>query len=106
MIIIVDSIYEKLDRYTNHLINEGLTSNARAHEKRNEIIKAIYDNLGGIVSHRPSIYRDLGRDEGCRLYVFASPKTPKTQWGIAHKVDADNNVIVYYMRNLKLVKEK
>ena len=40
--------------------------------------------------------------EGCLLYVYKDPKS-KTQWGFAYK-RFDDNAIVYYMKNLKLVK--
>ena len=103
MIIISNKVYEIIDDYTEYLINEGLTSNIRAHQKRMEIIQAINSNLGGIVTHRPSPYKELGRREGCLLYVYKDPKS-KTQWGFAYKRFDDNNVIVYYMRNLKLIK--
>ena len=103
MIIISSRVYKIIDDYTQYLINEGLTSNVRAHQKRMEIIQAINSNLGGIVTHRPSPYGELGRNEDCLLYVYKDPKS-KTQWGFAYKRYDDDNVIVYYMKNLKLVK--
>ena len=53
MILIKPNVYKVIDNYTNYLINEGLTSNTRAHQKRMEIIESIHSNLGGIVIHRP-----------------------------------------------------
>ena len=103
MIIISDCVYGVIDDYTNYLIKEGLTSNMRAHQKRMEIIQSIYSNLGGIVTHRPSPYKELGKDYGCLLYVYKDPKS-KTQWGFSYKRFNENNVIVHYVRNLKLVK--
>ena len=102
MIIISDSVYKVIDEYTRYLIKEGLTSNKRAHQKKMEIIQAIYSNLGGMISHRLSPYKELGRDKDCLLYVYKDPKS-KTQWGFAYEEFDDNNVIVHYMRNLKLV---
>ena len=104
MILIRPNVYKIIDDYTGYLINEGFTSNVRAHQKRMEIIQAVYSNLGGIVTHRVSPYKELGKDKGCLLYVYKDPKS-RTQWGFAYKQFDDDNVIVYYMRNLKLVKE-
>jgi len=104
MIFISERIYRVIDAYTNYLINEGLTSQTRAFEKKNMIIHAINSNLNGIVTHRPSPYKELGNEEGCLLYVYKDPKS-KTQWGVAYKRFDENNVIVYYMRNLKIVTE-
>ena len=42
--------------------------------------------------------------EGCLLYVYKDSKS-KTQWGFAYKYFEENNVIVYYMKNLKLAKD-
>jgi hypothetical protein len=69
-----------------------------------EIIHAIYSNLGGIVTHRVSPYKELGKSEDCLLYVYKDPKS-RTQWGFAYKQFHDDNVIVYYMKNLKLIKD-
>ncbi len=101
MILIKPNVYKVIDDYTNYLIREGLTSNIRAHQKRMEIIQSIQSNLGGIVTHRPSPYKELGKDESCLLYVYKDIKS-KTQWGFSYKRFDENNVIVYYMRNLKL----
>ncbi|MDR0295842.1 MAG: hypothetical protein LBH91_06665 [Prevotellaceae bacterium] len=73
-------------------------------EKKNLIIQAISSNLGGMLTHRPSPYRKLSKDEGCLLYVYKDTKS-KTQWGFAYKRFGDKNVIVYYVKNLKLVSE-
>jgi len=104
MIIISRDVYKVIDEYTQYLIREGLTSNNRANQKRAEIIQSINSNLGGILTHRPSPYQDLGEKEGCLLYVYKDSKS-KTQWGFAYKQFDANNVIVYYMKNLKLVKD-
>ena len=104
MTLIKPNVYKIIDNYTQYLINEGLTSNLRANQKRMEIIQAVYSNLGGMVTHRMSPYKELGQNEGCLLYVYKDPKS-KTQWGFAYKRFNDNNTIVYYMRNLKLVKD-
>jgi len=105
MIIISDYIYKVLDNYSKYLVQEGLTSQTRADEKIDLIVQAIYNNLGGMITHRPSLYKELGKAEGCLLYVYKDPKS-KTQWGFAYKLFDNNNVIVYYMRNLKLVKNR
>jgi len=104
MILIEENVHKVIDEYTQYIINEGLTSKQRGNQKREGIIKTINKNLGGLVSHRLSPYKQLGRDEGCRLYVYTDPKS-KTQWGFGYKDFGDNNVIVYYMRNMKLVTE-
>ena len=77
----------------------------RANQKKKEMIQAINSNLGGIVSYRFSPYKGLGKDEDCRLYVYKDSKS-RTQWGFGHKEFYDNNVIVYHMKNMKLLKEK
>ncbi len=104
MILIKPSVYSIIDEYTEYLIREGLVSNNRANQKRTKIIQAIYSNLGGILTHRPSPYEELGKEVNCLLYVYKDSKS-KTQWGFAYKRFEENNVIVYHMRNLKLIKE-
>ena len=104
MISISDNVYKIINDYVRYLVNEGITSLSRALEKKNLMIQSINSNLGGIVTHRPSPYKELGRDEGCLLYVYKDLKS-KTQWGFAYKYFDENNVIVYYMKNLKLIKE-
>ena len=104
MIIISQNVYEVIDDYTHYLIREGLTTNNRAKQKRREITQAINSNLGGILTHRPSPYQELGKNKGCLLYVYKDRKS-KTQWGFAYK-RFNNDVIVYSMRNLKLVRDK
>ena len=104
MIIIADEVYKVIDKYTHYLINEGLTSQSRAIEKKNLIFQALNNNLGGILTHRASPYKVLGKNEGCLLYVYKDIKS-KTQWGFAYK-RFDENVIVYYMRNIKLVTDR
>ena len=105
MILVKPNVKALIDEYTKYLINEGLTSQARALEKKNLIIQAISLNLGGMVTHRSSPYKKLGKNEECLLYVYKDPKS-KTQWGFAYKRFDENNVIVYYVRNLKLVSER
>ncbi len=102
MIIISDTVYDVIDKYTTYLVNEGLTTQARALEKKNKIVQAINSSLGGIHTHRPSPYKELGKETSCLLYVYKDAKS-KTQWGFAYKQFDENNVIVYHMRNLKLV---
>ena len=104
MIIISDIVKALIDDYVYYLINEGITSKERAFEKKNLMIQAINSNLGGILTHRLSPYKELGNNERCFLYVYKDPKS-KSQWGFAYKRFDENNVIVYYMRNLKLVSE-
>ena len=105
MILIKPNVYKILEQYREYLIQEGLTSKARAKQKVDLIFQAINDNLGGMITHRPSPYKELGKDMDCLLYVYKDPKS-KTQWGFAYKLFDEDNVIVYYMRNLKLVIEK
>ena len=105
MIIISDIINALIDDYVNYLINEGITSQKRAFEKKELMIQSIHSNLGGIVTHRLSPYKELGKDERCLLYVYKDAKS-KTQWGLAYRRFDGNNVIVYYMRNLKLITTK
>ncbi len=103
MIVISSTVNAEIDDYANHLISEGITSLIRGLEKKNLMIRALDTNLGGIVTHRSSPYKELGRDENCLLYVYRDPKS-KTQWGFAYKRFDENNVIVYHMINFKLVK--
>jgi len=103
MIIISDIVNALIDDYVNYLINEGITSQTRAFEKKNLMIQSINFNLTGIVTHRLSPYKELGKNEGYLLYVYKDPKS-KTQWGFAYKRFDEDNVIVYHMKNLKLVK--
>jgi len=93
MILIKPNVNALIDDYVNYLINEGVTSQARAFEKKNLMIQSIHSNLGGIVTHRPSSYKELGKDEGCLLYVYKDSKS-KTQWGFSYKRFNENNVIV------------
>ena len=102
MILIKPIVNALIDDYVNYLINEGITSQTRAFEKKSLMMQSINSNLGGIVIHRPSPYKELGRDESCLLYVHKDRKS-KTQWGFAYKRFNKNDVIVYYMRNLKLI---
>jgi len=104
MILIKPNVYKILEQYREYLIQEGLTSKARAKQKVDLIFQAINDNLGGMITHRPSPYKELGKDKDCLLFVYRDPKS-KTQWGFAYKLFDEDNVIVYYMRNLKLVKD-
>ena len=104
MIIISDVVNRIIDDYVNYLIQEGVTSKKRAYEKRDLMIEALNYSLSGIIRHRPSPYKELGKNENCLLYVYRDRKS-KTQWGFAYKQFDENNVIVYYMRNLKLVKD-
>jgi len=104
MLIISDNVYTLIEQYEDCLVNEYCTTKERAKEKKNLIIQAINKNIGGIVTHRPSPYRALGSEKNCLLYVYKDPKS-KTQWGFAYKRFDAENVIVYYMKNLKLVKE-
>ena len=98
-----------IDDYVNYLIHEGVTSQNRAYEKRDLMIKALKNNLGGIRSFPFSLYKSFGAPEGYRLYVYKDTKS-KSQWGFTHKEFNDENdkinVIVYGMRNMKLVTEK
>ena len=104
MILIKPKVNALIEDYVNYLINEDITSQTRAFEKKNLMIQSINYNLGGIVTHRPSPYKELGRDENCLLYVYKDLKS-KTQWGFAYKHFDEDNVIVFYMKNLKLIKE-
>ena len=104
MIEIKPEVNAEIENYVNYLIDSGETTQTRAFNKKKLMIESLQKNLGGILTHRPSTYKDLGRDEGCRLFVYIDKKS-KSQWGFAHKVDEDNNVIIYHMKNMKLVKE-
>lgn len=104
MILIADRVYKILEQYRSYLIQEELTSKDRAKEKVDLILQALYKNLGGIITHRLSPYKELGNDEKCLLYVYKDSKS-KSQWGFAYKRFDNDNMIVYYMRNFKLVRE-
>ncbi len=104
MILIKPDIYNLIESYVHYLVKEGITSQERAFEKKKFMIESLHSSLGGILTHRSSPYCGLGKNEGCLLYVYRDFKS-KTQWGFAYKRFEDNNVIVYYMKNLKLLKE-
>ena len=104
MILIKRDVYKILEQYNEYLIQEGLTSKDRAKQKKNLIVQALNENLGGIITHRPSPYKEFGKHEGYLLYVYKDLKS-KTQWGFAYKRFDENNIIVYYMKNLKLIRE-
>lgn len=103
MIIISAVVNALIDDYINYLINEDITTQKRAFEKKTLMIHALNSNLGGIVTHRSSPYKEMGKDEGCLLYVYKDAKS-KTQWGFSYKRFGERNVIVYHMKNLKLIK--
>jgi len=105
MIIVADDVYKVLEQYKEYLFQEGLTSKERAKQKVDLMIRALNINLGGIVTHRQSPYRELGSEESCLLYVFKDLKS-KSQWGFAYKRFDEHNVIVYNMKNLKLIRER
>ena len=105
MILIKPKIYIILEHYSDYLFQEGLTSKKRANEKVDLIFQALNRNLGGMLTHRLSPYKELGSEEHCSIYVYKDPKS-KTQWGFAYKRFDENNVIVYYMKNMKLVKAR
>ncbi|MCL1937009.1 MAG: hypothetical protein FWF52_01260 [Candidatus Azobacteroides sp.] len=105
MILLKSHVKALIDDYVKYLISEGITSKERAFKKKNQMIQALNSNLGGMLTHRPSPYKELGKKEDCLLYVYKDPKS-KTQWGFAYKRFDQNNVIVYYIKNLKLVKER
>ena len=72
------------------------------------MIQALKNNLGGIRSFPFSQYNSFGAPEGYRLFVYKDSKS-KTQWGFIHQEFDNGNsnidVIVYGMRNMKLVSE-
>ena len=105
MILIKPGVYNILNQYHDYLVKESLTSKRRAREKKNLIIQALHERLGGIVRYRFSAYQSFGAPEGYRLYVYKDPKS-KTQWGFIHQEfyeDGYLNVIVYDMKNMLLV---
>ena len=75
MIIISYDIYEILEQYEDCLVNEYCKTKEKAKEKKNRIIQSIHNNLGGILTHRASPYRLLGKNEGCLLYVYKDVKS-------------------------------
>ena len=107
MIIISEDIYKTLEEYEYVLVNDCRYSRTkeRAREKKNLIIKALYDNLGGIVTHMRSDRKDLGSNEGYRKYVYTD-KDSGTQWGFAYELFDDGNVIIHIMKNMSLVNDK
>ena len=109
MILIKPNVYKVLKQYNDYLFQEGLTSKERADQKVDQILQALNKNLGGIRSFPFSQYKSFGAPQSYRLYVYKDPKS-KTQWGFTHKEfddgDGNANVIVYDMKNMKLVTEK
>ncbi|GHT25129.1 hypothetical protein AGMMS4957_19360 [Bacteroidia bacterium] len=102
-IIIKPKVYAAIDNYNRYLIAAGLTTKQRANEKRELIIKALHTKLGGLLRHRVSPYWSFGRREGLLLYVYRDAKS-RTQWGFLYRLFPDNNVIVYEMKPMNLVK--
>ena len=108
MIIIADEVYKILEQYNEYLIKEGLTTKERANQKVDLILQALNKNLGGIRRFPFSQYKSFGASQNHRLYVYKDTKS-KTQWGFTHQEFNDGsgniNVIIYNMKNMKLVTE-
>lgn len=104
MVIIDSSIYRKLDDYIAYIVRENQCSRDRAKQKVMDILQSLENNLGGIVTHRISPYKQFGNPQGYRLFVYKDPKS-KTQWGFAYEKFENGNVIVHAMTNMKLIKE-
>ena len=104
MILIKPNVYKVLDVYSEYLIEEGLTSKERANQKVDLILQALNKNLGGIRRFPFSQYKSFGAPQGFRLYVYKDIKS-KAQWGFTHQEFGDGNVIIYNMKNMKLVTE-
>jgi hypothetical protein len=104
MVFLQPKVIQTIDEYVDYLTKENLTSETRAKEKKNQMIKALQTQLGGIFRHRVSPYQSFGGDKGLLLYVYKDPKST-AQWGFSYWLFPDGNVIVYEMKNMKLVKE-
>lgn len=104
MIVIDENVFKVIKTYASYLAKEaGLTKN-RIDEKTRLMLQVLHQNLGGMVSHRPSPYKLFGGSQGYKLYVYTDPWS-KTQWGFAHEEFDDGNVIVRGMTNMKMIKE-
>ena len=104
MVIIDSSVYKKLDDYIAYIVRENQCSRGRAKQKVLEILQSLENNLGGIVTHRISPYKQFRNPQGYRLYIYKDPKS-KTQWRFAYEKFENGNVIVHAMANMKLIKE-
>ena len=60
MVIIDSSIYWKLDDYIAYIVRENQCSRDRAKQKVMDILQSLENNLGGIVTHRISPYKQFG----------------------------------------------
>ena len=103
MIKISDNVFAEIDNYVNYLINSGETDEKRAHEKKRLMIQSLMNNLSNPISFKRSAYKELGSDEGCRLFVYTDKWTKTTKWGFAYKFDRRKNIAVCYMKNMQLV---
>lgn len=104
MVIIDSCVYRKLDDYVAYIVRENQCSRDRAKQKILDILQSLENNLGGIVTHRISPYKQFGKPQGYRLYVYKDHKS-NTQWGFAYEKFENGNVIVHAMTNMKLIKE-
>jgi len=106
MILIKPSVYDVIDNYVNYLINEGITSQKRAYEKRDLMIQSLKKSLGGIVIHRLSNFDSFGKTESYRLYIYTDTKS-KSRWAFTYQrfeeKNGNANIIVYGMKNSKLI---
>ena len=104
MVIIDSCVYRKLDDYVAYIVRENQCSRDRAKQKVLDILQSLENNLGSIATHRLSPYKQFGKPQGYRLYVYKDPKS-KAQWGFAYEKFENGNVIVHAMTNMKLIKE-
>ena len=110
MIEIRKNVFTGIDNYVDYLINNNVTSQKRAIEKKSLMLQSLMTNLGYVVNgttlHKPSPYPDLGGKEGCRIFVYTDKWTKKTKWGFgyeAFKTRKGIKVVVHYMKNMQLL---
>ena len=106
MIKIRQNVWDGINNYVDYLTNSKETSEERALEKRVLMIQSLMTHLGyvanGTTLGKKSIYKGLGSDEGCYVFVHQDKWSKKSKWGFAYKVDKRKNIFVLYMQNMQL----
>ena len=104
MIIVSTNVHKTIFRYASYLIQESMCSYERTIEKIDSMYNDIMQNIGGIITHRISPYKQFGNPQGYRLYVYKDSRS-KSQWGFAYEKLPNGDVVICGMTNMKLIKE-
>lgn len=104
MIIFSTNVHKAIFSYASYLIQESMCSYEKTIEKIDLMYNTLLQNIGGIVTHRISPYKQFGNPQGYRLYVYRDSRS-KSQWGFAYEKLSNGDVVVWGMTNMKLIKE-